>query len=182
MAGGLQIGAAADHALIQRARTSENSDGKGAEVIRVDLRALLEDGNVALNVPIEGGDVIQIPERKVDLIYVMGDVNKPGAFTLPRDYKNIVVTQVLAQAGGPTRTAKLSKGIVVRYDKKSNSRQELELDLKKVIQGKNPDIVIRPDDIIFIPSSTGKTIGYGMLGILPQFVSNAMIVGSIQPR
>ena len=137
---------------------------------------------IAINVPVEGGDVIQIPERKADLIYVMGDVNKPGAFTLPRNYKNIVVTQVLAQAGGPTRTAKLSKGVIIRYDKKSNSRQELALDLKKVIQGKEPDIAIRPDDIIFIPSSTGKTIGYGMLGILPQFVSNAMIVGSIQPR
>ena len=182
MAGGLQMGAAADHALIQRAKPSGNAGGKGSEVIKVDLRALLEEGNVALNVPVQGGDVIQIPERKVDLIYVMGDVNKPGAFTLPRDYKNIVVTQVLAQAGGPTRTAKLSKGIVVRYDEKSDSRQEMALDLKKVIQGKTPDISILPDDIIFIPSSTGKTIGYGMLGILPQFVSNAMIVGSIQPR
>jgi len=182
MAGGLQLGAAADHALIQRAKPSGNGEGKGSEVIKVDLRALLEEGNVALNVPVQGGDVIQIPERKVDLIYIMGDVNKPGAFTLPRDYKNIVVTQVLAQAGGPTRTAKLSKGIVVRYDEKSDSRQELALDLKKVIQGKDPDISVLPDDIIFIPSSTGKTIGYGMLGILPQFVSNAMIVGSIQPR
>jgi len=40
------------------------------------------------------------------------------------------------------------------------------------------DFPIQPDDVIFIPGSNFKTkVGYGLLGIIPNTVSGALIYG-----
>ncbi len=181
MAGGLAP-QAADQLTLQRRSSESEPASEGVannppEVTQIDLKELLVEGNLALNVSIRGGDVINVPEKEVKLFYVIGQVNRPGAFALPEGEKQFLLTQAIAWAGGPGKTAKLSKGILIRYEEVSGARQEIALDFKKVLNGKRPDVPVQPEDVIFIPGSTAKTIGYGMLNIVPLLARDAVLYG-----
>jgi polysaccharide biosynthesis/export protein len=144
-------------------------------VIKIDLKSLKEGERLDLNVPIQGGDLFYVPEKELGIYYVVGDVLRTGPFQVP-DGEPLLVTRALAMAGGPTRTAKMSQGMLVRYDP-NGERREMPVDFAAIFKGKRPDFVVQPDDIIFIPGSNFKTIGYGLLGILPQMAGSAAYAG-----
>src|SRR6476646_3809016 len=72
MAGGV-LSNAVDEAVIQR----KSADGKD-EVIKVNLRELLEKSDSSLNVVVRGGDVIHVQARVVEASYVLGEVTRAG--------------------------------------------------------------------------------------------------------
>jgi len=188
MAGGLEIERAADYALVRRRGSGTDNEGINPsrtngesaqlEVVEIDLKELLEGEDFSLNIPIQGGDVIHIPERKMELFYVVGEVTKPGAFEIPPQ-NDVFVSQAVTWAGGPMKTAKTDKGILVRYNGKGE-RQEMAVNFSDIIQGKKSDFLVQPNDIIFIPGSTAKSLGYGLLQIIPATLSGTIIWGAIR--
>lgn len=159
----------------------EQADGPltvpGFDVIRVDLKQLMEGESAGLNVTLRGGDFFYVPEKTPEHFFVVGDVYRPGGYELPTE--TLLLTQALAQAGGPTRTAKSSKSLLVRFAK-DGSRREVTLDFDAILRGKAPNLPIRDSDVIFVPGSTAKTIGYGMLGIIPGFTQSVLLKGTVQ--
>ncbi len=188
MAGGLEIERAADYALVRRRGSGTDNEGINPsrtngesaqlEVVEIDLKELLEGEDFSLNIPIQGGDVIHIPERKMELFYVVGEVFKPGAFEIPPQ-NDVFVSQAVTWAGGPMKTAKTDKGILVRYNGKGE-RQEMAVNFSDIIQGKKSDFLVQANDIIFIPGSTAKSLGYGLLQIIPATLSGSIIWGAIR--
>jgi len=176
MAGGLKIEKASNFAVIQRSEPIPGGDG--SLVTKINLKDLLDKGEAELNLPLHAGDVVQIPERVPELFYVIGEVNRSGAFALPLDQK-LLLSQALAWAGGPMKTAKLSKGVLVRYDERGD-RQEMAVNFDDIMKGKTSDVEIRKDDVVFIPGSKFKTISYGLLGAIPSTVSGAIIYGPVR--
>jgi len=178
MAGGLAP-LADEVATIQRAHSGTSPDAHDdngnsePKMIEINLTDLLDEGELALNIPVQGGDVIHIPERELRVFYVIGDVGRPGTYELPKDLE-VLVSQGLAKAGGPTRTAKMNSGILVRYDTQG-TRQELAVNFSDILKGKRSDFPIQKNDVIFIPGSTAKEIGYGLLNIIPNTVSRAIV-------
>lgn len=178
MAGGLTPGAA-DEVILQRdAKHSAGREGDGSkrELIKVDITGVLQKGETDRNLAVAGGDVIQVPERQRQVFYVVGAVNAPGSYELPRYNRDkpFLLSQALSQAGGPSKVAKMKKGRILRFHA-GGPRQDLEIDFKEVFHGKAEDIAIRPDDVLFIPSSGLKDIGYAMVGVVPGTVSAAAI-------
>jgi polysaccharide export outer membrane protein len=165
MAGGIEPTAGTE-IVVQRGK---GSDDEPQKVIRIDLMALLDRGDVSLNVPMAAGDVVNVPERIIRTFYVIGEVNIAGAFELPQG-RELLVTQAIARAGGPMRTAKLGDGILVRQSAQG-TRQELRVDFDAILKGKKPDFLVQADDIVFIPGSQIKNIAYGLLGVVPNTVS-----------
>jgi polysaccharide biosynthesis/export protein len=162
LAGGL-LPSAGEEATIQRPA----ADG-GEETIRINIRQVIEKGDLSRNIVVRADDVVNIPERLAETVYVIGDVNRPGAFgKMPKQEWR--VSQVLAYAGGPAKTAKLAEGILIRYDE-SGERKQLPLDLGQILRGKQPDFFVRADDVIFVPSSNMKTIGHGLLNVIPSML------------
>jgi len=153
-----------------REATGESTVG---EAIRIDFKELWEGKHPELNFPLQGGDVLYVPQVRPDFFYVVGDLNRSGAIEIPRG-SQVLVTQAISQAGGPLNTARMSKGLVIRYDE-SGTRQELATDFDAILRGKKPDFVVRPNDIIFIPGSQAKTVAYGLLNIMPTLASRALI-------
>lgn len=192
MAGGVDPERASPVALIQRPRSarahSENptepsvdatvSLDTNSKVLRVDLEALLKKGELSLNLPVQGGDIIHVPVRRVENYYVVGEVIRPGIFELPVDEDNpvLLLTQAVAKAGGPAKTAKLSDGILVRY-LDNGQREEFAVDFNAILRGRKSDLIVQPNDIIFIPGSKFKTIGYGLLGVIPNTVTRTVTQG-----
>jgi len=163
MAGGT-LGSADDEVTIQRPL----AEG-GEKSIPVDLSKILETGNLAENVYVQGGDVINVKAHPVETIYVIGEVNRAGAYTkAPK--QPVRVSQLIALAGGPMKTAKTSKGILVRYNE-AGQRSEVPLDVQAIIKGKSPDVFVQANDVIFIPGSTAKSVGYGVLAVVPGTVA-----------
>jgi polysaccharide export outer membrane protein len=165
MAGGIDT-TAGNEITIQRGRSGDDEPQK---VMKVDLVALLERGDVSLNLPIAAGDVVNVPARVVRTFYVIGEVNIAGAFELPEG-RELLLTQAIARAGGPMRTAKLGDGLLVRQTAQGG-RQELRVDFDAILKGKKPDLPVQADDIVFIPGSQIKSIAYGLLGVVPNTVS-----------
>jgi protein involved in polysaccharide export with SLBB domain len=94
------------------------------------------------------------------LIYIVGEVGLPGAYILPRSYSHLTAANALSYAGGPRRkSAKSSKSLIVRRDQEGTI-QTIQFNFDKAIKGEEPDILIKPGDILFVPRSVGKTIGY----------------------
>ncbi|RPI29580.1 MAG: hypothetical protein EHM61_01100 [Acidobacteria bacterium] len=185
LAGGLDL-TAADRAFLHRRQLSalplsepqlagspSLQKPDDVEVIEVNLRPLKEGGMVTPNPLMRTGDVLFIPEERVDIFYIIGDVNSAGMFQIPVG-EHLLASRGIAMAGGPTQTAKMSQGILVRYNSKGD-REEHPVDFAAILEGRQPDLEIRPDDIIFIPGSRVKTLGYGMLNIVPRLATRTVV-------
>ena len=64
---------------------------------RIDLLALYENGNVEQNVLLEPGDVINVPDRQLNKIFVLGEVNNPGSLLMNKSRKTLA--EAISDAG-----------------------------------------------------------------------------------
>lgn len=176
MAGGLDLETAGDKAVVQRTYVENGTER--SDVVRVDLKALLDGGDTSHNLNLKAGDIVQVSEKSFQLYYVVGEVNRPGAFQLPGQ-QPLLLTQAVAWAGGTMKTAKSEKGLLVRYDERGQ-RQEIAVNFEEIIKGRKPDFTIQANDVIFIPGSKFKTLGYGLLGVIPQAAQNAAVYGPLR--
>lgn len=114
------------------------------------------------NPVILAGDTIDV--AKAGIIYVLGAVKSPGGFLINNN-EQISLMQVLSLAGGWDKAAALSKVRLIR--KVPQGHEQLMLDLKRVLEGRQADIAVKNGDILYIPSSLGKTLAYrGMEAII----------------
>lgn len=118
--------------------------------ITVKISDLLGPDGSRWDVPIRGGDVIRIPGAQ--MVYVMGEVQAPGAYVLEHDNQRISVLQLIALARGTTRKASLGSTRIIQA-KPDGNREEKQINLAKIFEGKSPDPVLSPNDILFVPSS-----------------------------
>ncbi|MBE9562979.1 MAG: polysaccharide export protein, partial [Proteobacteria bacterium] len=70
------------------------------KIVWIELEPLLTGRNLSLNLPLERNDIVYIPDIKEKLVYVLGQVYKPGAFRL---LPHMSLFELIARAGGPTR-------------------------------------------------------------------------------
>jgi protein involved in polysaccharide export with SLBB domain len=131
------------------------------EVIRIDFDALRNGTDLELNVRLQGGDILYVPRRRPQNIFIIGDVKVPGVYTLPRRGA-VTAAQAVIYAGGPLPTAKTGHGFLMRHDD-AGVRTAVPVDFDAILKGKDNDFPVRPNDIIFIPSSNVKTVGVGLL-------------------
>ena len=127
------------------------------ETLNINLKDLLNSPDSRSNVLIYPGDVIKVTPAGV--VYVVGEVKKPGGFVLKTN-ENISVLQALALAEGPTRTSARSRVRIIRNDGTTGARVEIPIDLGKILAGKLPDPILLPKDIVFVPNSAGRSVLY----------------------
>ena len=123
-----------------------------ADKLEINIRKLLYSHQDELNIPIKPFDIVSV--TKADIVYVVGDVKKPGGFVL-EDQEKVTVLQALALAEGANTTARKSEAVIIRR-KADGSRLEIPLDVGKILKGKTPDMEMAANDILFVPMSSGK--------------------------
>jgi polysaccharide export outer membrane protein len=105
------------------------------------------------NVEIKPGDTVVVPGAPI--VYVLGEVGKPGGYVLGSG-AGVTVLRVVAAAGGPTRDASVGGTKMLRHT--PNGLQEIPVPLKNILRAKTPDMPLEPDDIIFVPNSRIKQV------------------------
>jgi len=157
MSGGLQDDAGQTITINHRNQAAAGKDQAGnaspAQPESIDVSTLMSGENREANVLVQPGDEITVSNASV--VYVVGDVNRPGAFSVRDPRNGISVLRAIALVEGPKSTASLGKAIIVRKST-SNSRQEIPVDIKKIMKGKAQDQMLAANDILFIPVSGFK--------------------------
>lgn len=113
------------------------------------------------------GDSILVP--RAGIVYVIGDVVKPGGYVL--DGRNtLTIEEALGLAGGPSHAAKMHEVQLVR--KLPDGRKEMvAIPLDEILKGASPDMALKDQDIVYIPTSTRKLV-------LEQAVTSALSIGT----
>jgi len=145
-AGGLKENASNEILVLREGRSGNTA------TITIDLKDLLLNGNQRLNIPLMPNDVVNVPVDQIIKVYVFGEVRNPGAL-LVKTSEKITLLQAIAQAGGTTEDASKSRIVVKRKDPSTGKETETRVNIKDVIKGKKPDIVLREGDVVYVPES-----------------------------
>ena len=109
------------------------------------------------------GDTVIVP--KVGNVFVIGQVKTPSAIPLSSN-EPITVMRAIAMAGGVNFGAALSKVVVIRRTP-DDQHVEIQMDLKKVMHGKEKDIALASDDVLLVPTNGFKAgMAVGGAGIV----------------
>jgi polysaccharide biosynthesis/export protein len=147
-------------------------DSTGAfTVADVPVKELMAGDHPSLNILIRPHDAITIPPA--EMIYVVGEVKKAGPVALQRD--GISILQALSMAEGYDKDPKPSKAKIVRVVPGTAQLVNIPVDLKKIMAGQAEDVYMRPNDILFVPTSNLKKAGVRALEAAVQAATGVAI-------
>ncbi len=126
----------------------------GSGGLSASLRVSPSEGARAGDILVCPDDILSVPRAR--LVYVLGEVHKPGGFLL-RDGESISVLQALSLAEGPQHTAGTKHARLLRPVPGQGVRTEKEIDLAKILSGQAPDIPLAADDVLFVPNSAPRS-------------------------
>ncbi len=121
-----------------------------AEPITVDLGSD-PTRNQEANIPIFPRDTILVP--RIGVVYMLGAFKAQGAYPLNPNTP-LTLMQAVAIAGGVGYQGKLKDARIIRTV--GTQRKEVQVNLGKVISGKEADPVLLSDDIVFVPTNALK--------------------------
>ena len=108
------------------------------DVILVNLKSLVEGGDLSQNILIHDGDAVYV--SKAGMCYVTGEVRSQSAYKCSGDMS---ILKLITLAGGFTGRASKSSVRVIRIvDGKKTTFEDVDMDMK-----------VQPDDIIIVPES-----------------------------
>jgi len=131
----------------------KDSDDRMPRTFIIDLDGLLVRGELALNMPLIHGDVINIPVS--GKIFVGGEVKNPGGFPLGR---RLTLSQAMALAGGLKSEAAGSETKIFRYSEKGTGREIISANVYDIQKGKAEDLYLKENDIVIVPKSGTKMV------------------------
>ncbi len=144
-AGGLQPTAASEVVITHRNNPSH------PETVGYNPAALKP---VIPGVQVFPGDSILVP--RAGIIYVAGDVNRPGGFVMD-GRSGITVEEAMALAGGDAHAAALKRVQLVRT-LDDGRREAITVPINLIYKGQAPDLAMKDGDILYVPTSKGKLI------------------------
>jgi len=89
-------------------------------------------------------------------VYVVGAVTKPGGFVQQDRIAGVTALQALALAEGMTSVAAGHSALIIRRNSDGTARENIPIDLGKIMAGKQGDVPLAPNDILFVPVSGSK--------------------------
>jgi polysaccharide export outer membrane protein len=118
------------------------------QVERIPVNRLMKDADPAVNFVLHGGEEIRVPEA--GKIFVVGNVHKPGAFAVRDTTDSSVLRLVALSEGLLPYAAKVA--YVYRRDA-SGVKQEIPVELDKIMERKSPDVALQVDDLLYVPDN-----------------------------
>jgi polysaccharide biosynthesis/export protein len=117
-----------------------------ARVIFIDLKRLRQ-GDPRLNIVIRDNDIIRVPALEVGEFYIMGEVQRPGVYTLTG--RRVTIKMALAAAGNLGAMAYPENSILVRRIGR-DQEQTTAINVRAICAGEEPDQFLKPNDVLEI--------------------------------
>jgi polysaccharide biosynthesis/export protein len=134
---------------------------------RVTVKLKTDEGAAALdnNAIVYPGDLVVVP--RAGMVYVMGEVGAPRAVYM-QDNGGITVLKALAQAGTVAYTASSNAFLL---HKSETGYATTRINLGDMLRGKQPDIEMANNDILFVPGSKMKHLAQNTQSLVSSAVS-----------
>jgi polysaccharide biosynthesis/export protein len=134
-------------------KAQKGADGNPTTLVqRIPVKGLIDAADPDLNLRLTGGEEIRVPEA--GRVYVVGNIKKPGVFAI-RDADETSVLKLLALSEGLMPYAN-DQAYIYRREGGTGGKNEIPIELKKIVDRKSPDIVLLANDILYIPEKKGK--------------------------
>jgi polysaccharide biosynthesis/export protein len=149
-AGGMREDAGSD--IVVSSQVVEN--GKPVRTTQtIPVRKLIDNADPSLNVMLHGGEEVLVPEALK--IYVVGNVRKPGAYSVRND-EGTTILQLLALSEG---LAPYSAKVAYVYRRApGGNKTEMPVELAKIMKRKAPDVPLEANDILYVPDNKGQRL------------------------
>ena len=108
------------------------------------------------------GDKVLVP--KAGIVYVLGDVGRPGGYPMTNNDGTLSVLQAVAAAGGTQSSAVPSHTRLVRRTAIGGYQSD-PLPLSDMQKGKKPDLQLQAGDIVYVPFSYLRNAALGLTNI-----------------
>jgi polysaccharide export outer membrane protein len=154
LAGGLSD-TADYHITIERRQTSQ---APVTYLLSNDPRAAIAD-----EVQVFPGDTVVVP--KAGIAYVLGDVRRPGGLVMQNNHSQLTILQAVAIAGGTAPSAVPAHARLIRRTPEGGYK-ETAINFSAMQKGKKPDMLLEPDDVLYIPFSYLRNIASTSSGIV----------------
>lgn len=148
---------------------------QGTANVTVNLRNDDANASLAADVQVFPGDMVVVPRAGV--VYVMGDVARPGGFVMQNSGK-ITLLEAVAQAGSVLPSAAGNQAVLLR--KTDDGYTSSKVDINKIARGKEADFPLHANDILFVPNSKLKNAVHNT-GLIASAAATASIYAIIHP-
>ena len=128
-------------------RRADNGLSDTLEIRREDV---LQNPSASWNIPVFAGDIVNVPARTIVKVFCLGEVKNAGALEFDSDDR-ISLLSAIAKAGGLTDRA--SKTILIKRKGPDGKDIETRVNYRAVIAGKEPDPMLRADDVVVVQES-----------------------------
>ena len=135
---------------------------------RISVKALIEGTDPEANLRLSGGEEVRVPEA--GKVFVVGNVKRPGAFPV-EDGAETSVLRMLARAEGLTPFA--GKLAYIYRREASGSKNEIPIEINKIMLRKAPDAPLLANDVLYIPDNRNGRLGLAILEKLLLFGGTA---------
>jgi polysaccharide export outer membrane protein len=147
-AGGLEFEKTGKKGMIIRTE-NPNTANERKIVINFDLMSLLKGKDQVSNIFLADKDVLYVPPA--EHFYIIGQVKLPGSH--PITDREITLVEAISMAGGFTPIAARNRTRIIRVENGVEKIIEVQVDSITGAGKKIQDVVIQPNDIIFVPES-----------------------------
>jgi polysaccharide biosynthesis/export protein len=130
------------------------------------------DEALAHEVLVHPGDTVLV--ARAPNVYIMGDVNRPGAYTIATNDAKLSVMQAVAMAGSAAKTSIPSHVRLIR--KTDNGLVETQVRLDEIQKGKQADVMLQANDIVYVPFSWLKNVAVNSASIAASTAGAAVYV------
>lgn len=135
------------------------------QMLRVDFRRLLREGDMSQNIYLQPDDFIYLPAGDTGTVHVLGAVFQPRAV---ESTSQMSLVRAVAEAGGTIQDAHWTQVAIVRG---SLSQPKVAVvDFKAIMHGQAPDIALEQGDIVYVPFTPYRVLRRYVDMILSTFV------------
>jgi capsular polysaccharide biosynthesis protein len=128
-----------------------------ALVQRILVKGLIDAADPALNIVLNGGEEIRVPES--GKVYVIGNVKMPGAFPVGDGTES----SVLKMLASPKALCPMPPKKPISTAAKATAARTKSPSLCKIMERKAPDTPLLANDILYVPDNKGRRMTLGAL-------------------
>jgi polysaccharide export outer membrane protein len=179
MAGGLRPDAGRTLKLTRRAQwgpiplLADQQTTLNVTVAEINVEELVRGRGPFADIEVQPHDVISVSQAEV--VYVVGNVRKPGGFAMT-GWGDFTVLQALSMAEGLDKMAAPKKAKILRKQG-SSGRVEVPVNLERILSGQAADTPLLSEDVLFVPNNTAKSATMKSLDVIIQTAAGLAVYG-----